>query len=155
MQGHPRWTGHSGKFWQNVVPGREMANRSNILAVRTPLTIWKGKKIWHWKMSYPGWKLSNKLQSGGQNEEGQRLRHLSREHTGHSKYSFPTTQEMILTLDITKWSILKSDWLYYLQPKMKKLSTVSKNKTWSWLWLRSWAPYCQTEAYIEESRESH
>ena len=31
--------------------------------------------------------------------------------------------------------------LYSLQPKMEKLYTVSKNKTKSWLWLRSWTPY--------------
>ena len=43
-------------------------------------------------------------------------------------------------MDITRWSILKSDWLYSLQPKMEKLYTVSKNKTRSWLWLRSWTP---------------
>ena len=46
-------------------------------------------------------------------------------------------------MDITRWSILKSNWLYSLQPKMEKLYTVSKNKTRSWLWLRSWTPYCQ------------
>ena len=57
-----------------------------------------------------------------------------------------TTQEMNLHIDITKWSTLKSDWLYSLQPKMEKLYTVSKNKTWSWLWLRSWPPYCQIQA---------
>ena len=36
-------------------------------------------------------------------------------------------------------SIPKSDWLYSLQLKMEKVYIVSKNKTWSWLWLRSWA----------------
>ena len=30
--------------------------------------------------------------------------------------------------------------LYFLQPKVEKLYTVSKNKTRSWLWLRSWTP---------------
>ena len=29
----------------------EMATHSSILAWRTPWIIWKGKKIWHWKMS--------------------------------------------------------------------------------------------------------
>ena len=29
---------------------------------------------------------------------------------------------------------------YTLQPKMEKLSTVRKNKSRSWLWLRSWTP---------------
>ena len=68
---------------------------------------------------------------------------LPREGTGHSKHPLPTTQEKALHMDITIWSTPKSDWLYSLQPKMKKLSTVSKNKTGSWLWLRSWTPYCQ------------
>ena len=70
---------------------------------------------------------------------------LQRECTGHSKYSLPTAQEKTLHVDITGQSIPKSDWLYSLQPKMEKLYTVSKNKTGSWLWLRSWTPYCQIQ----------
>ena len=45
-----------------------------------------------------------------------------------------------LHMDITRWSILTSDWLYSLQPKMEKLYTVSKHKTRSWLWLRTQTP---------------
>ena len=56
---------------------------------------------------------------------------LLREHTGHSKHPDLTTQERTLHMDITRWSILKSDWLYYLHPKMEKLYIVSKNKTGS------------------------
>ena len=59
--------------------------------------------------------------------------------------SSPTTQEKALYMDITRWSTPKSDWLYSLQPKMEKLYTVSKNKTGSWLWLRSWTPYCHSD----------
>ena len=70
---------------------------------------------------------------------------LPREITDHSKYPLPTTQETILHMDITRWSILKSDWLYSLKLKMEKLYTVSKNKTGSCLWLRSWTPYCQIQ----------
>ena len=54
-------------------------------------------------------------------------------------------------MDITRWLVLKSDWLYSLQPKVEKLYTVSKNKTESWLWLSSWTPYCQIQTEIEES----
>ena len=43
------------------------------------------------------------------------------------------------------WLILKSDWLYFFQLKMEKLYTVTKNKTGSWLWLRSWNPYFQIQ----------
>ena len=38
---------------------------------------------------------------------------------------------------------------------MGKLCTVSKNKTGSWLWLRSWTLYCQIQTEFEESRENH
>ena len=42
-----------------------------------------------------------------QNEVGKSLiRVLPREHTGHSKH-LPTTQEMTLHMDITRWSIRK------------------------------------------------
>ena len=55
---------------------------------------------------------------------------LPREHTHHSKHPLPKkTQEKILHMDITRWSILKTDWLFSLQPKMEKLYTVGKNKT--------------------------
>ena len=29
--------------------------------LRTPRTVWKGKKIWHWKMNSPGWEVSDIL----------------------------------------------------------------------------------------------
>ena len=80
---------------------------------------------------------------------------LPRKCTGHSKHPLPTTQEKALHMDITRWSTPKSDWLYSLQPKMEKLYTVNKNKTRSWLWLRSWAPYYQIQTQIEENRENH
>ena len=70
---------------------------------------------------------------------------LPRKCTGHSKHPLPTTQEKTLHMDITRWSTLKSDWLYSLQPKMEKLYTVNKNKTGSWLRLRSWTPYYQIQ----------
>ena len=60
-----------------------------------------------------------------QNNEGQRLTVLPRGCTGHSKHPFPTTQEKTLQMDITRWSKLKSDWLYSLQPKMEKFYTVN------------------------------
>ena len=52
----------------------------------------------------------------------------SEECTGHSKHPLPTTQEMTLHMDITRWSTLKSDWLYPLQPKVEKFYTVSKTR---------------------------
>ena len=43
------------------------------------------------------------------NEAGQRLIVLPRKCTGHNKHPLPTTQEMTLYMDITRWSTLKSD----------------------------------------------
>ena len=88
-------------------------------------------------------------------KQGKASKTFAKRHSGHSKHALPTTQEMTLHTDIIRWSILKSDRLYSLQVKMEKLYPVSKNKTWSWLWLRSSASYCKIQAYIEESRENH
>ena len=100
---------------------------------------WSNRQIWPWGTEWSRAKTN---------------RVLPREHTGHSKHLLPTTQEKTLHMDITRWSTPKSDWLSSLQPKMEKLYTVNKNKTGSWLWLRSWIPYYQIQTQIEESREN-
>ena len=92
---------------------------------------WSNRQIWTWSTKWSRSKAN---------------RVLPRECTGHSKHRFPTTQEKDLYMDITRWSIPKSDWLCSLQPKMEKLYIVSKNKTGSWMWFRSWTPYCQIQA---------
>ena len=46
---------------------------------------------------------------------------LPKERTGHSKHPLSTTQEKTLHMDITRWSILKSDWLYSLDMSLCKL----------------------------------
>ena len=38
-----------------------MITHSNIFAMKAPWTVWKGKNIWHWKMSPPSWEVSNML----------------------------------------------------------------------------------------------
>ena len=91
---------------------------------------WSNRQIWPWKT---------------ERSRAKDNRVLPRECTGQSKHPLPTTQEMTLHIDITRWSISKSDWLYSLQPRMEKLYIVSKNKTRNWLWLRSWTPYCQKQ----------
>ena len=102
---------------------------------RTSINTWCNRQIWPWITEWSRAKVN---------------RVLPREHTGHSKHPLPTTQEKTLHMDITRWSTSKSDWLCSLQPNMEKLCTVSKKKTRSWLWLRSWIPYCQIQTDIEE-----
>ena len=95
---------------------------------RKSRNTWSNRQIWPWNTEWSMAKAN---------------RVLLGERTGHSKHPFPTTQEKTLHMDITRWPTPKSDWLYSLQPKMEKLYTVRKNKTRSWLWLRSWTPYCK------------
>ena len=91
---------------------------------------WSNRQDWPWSTKWTRAKFK---------------RVLPGEHAGHSKHPLPTTQEATLYMDITRWSIPKSDLLYSLQLKIEKFYTVSKNKTGSWLWLRSWTPYCQIQ----------
>ena len=48
-------------------------------------------------------------------------------HTGHSKQTLPTRQESTLHKDITRWSILKSYWLYSLRQRWR--SSIQSTKT--------------------------
>ena len=65
---------------------------------------------------------------GVQNEAGQRLIEFCQENAlVIAKTLFQ--QHKKRHMDITRWSTPKSDLLYFLQPKMEKLYTVSKNKT--------------------------
>ena len=88
--------------------------------------------------------ITGKFGLGVQNEAGQRLTVLSREHTRQGKHPLPTTQEKTLYMDITRWSTPKSDWLYSLHPKIEKFYTVRKNKVWNWLYFKSWT-HCQIQ----------
>ena len=97
---------------------------------RKTRNTWSNRQIWPWNMKWSRAKTN---------------RVFPRKRTGHSKHPLPTTQGKTLHMDITRWSTPKLDWLYSLQPKMEKLYTGSKNKTGSFLWLRSWTPYCQIQ----------
>ena len=52
--------------------------------------------------------ITDKFGLGVQNKAGQSLMELPTERTSHSKHP-PTTQEKTLNMDITRWSIQKSD----------------------------------------------
>ena len=72
---------------------------------RKSRNTWSNRKVWPWSTKWSRAKAN---------------RVLPKECTGHSKHPLPTTQEKILHMDITRWSIPKSDWLHSLQPKMEK-----------------------------------
>ena len=98
---------------------------------RKSRSTWSNRQIWSWST---------------EESRAKAKRVLLRKHTGQRKHAFPATQVKTLNMDITRQSILKSDWLYSLQSKMHKLYTIRKNRTaGSWLWLRSWTPYRQIQ----------
>ena len=130
----------TGRYWW---PRKNVSNQELNTPKRCPFHYWglecrsrKSRNTWSNRQIWPWSTECSRAKAN---------RVLPRERTGHSKHPLPTTQEKTLHMDITRWSTLKSDWLYSLQPKMEKLYTVSKNKTRSWLWLRSWTPCCQIQ----------
>ena len=128
-------------LWRPIRPSRTNTSKRCPFHYRgLECTSRKSRNTWSNRQIWPG----------VQNETTKANRVLPREHTDHSKHPLPTTQEKTLHMDITRRSILKSDWLYSLQPKMEKLYTVSKNKTRSWPWLRSWTPYCQIQTKLKK-----
>ena len=91
--------------------------------------------------------VTGKCGLGVQIEAGQRLTVLPRECTGHSKHPLPTTQEKTLHMDITRWSLLKSDYilcsqrwrtLYSQQNQDQELivaqitNSLLPNSDWNW-----------------------
>ena len=99
---------------------------------RKSRNTWSNRQIWSWSTEW---------------SRAEANIVLPREHTSYSKHPLPTTQEKTLHRDITRWSTPKSDWLYSWQ-RLEKLYTVSKNKTRSWLWLRSWTAYWEIQTEI-------
>ena len=85
-----------------------------------------------------------------QNKASQRLTEFCQENALVIANTLFQQHKRRLHMDITSLLIPKSDGLYSLQPKMETLYTGSKNRTRSWLWLRSWTLYCQIQNEIEE-----
>ena len=80
---------------------------------RKSRNTWSNRQIWPWSTEWSRPKAN---------------RVLSRECIGHSKHPLPTTQEMTLHMDITIWSIVKWDWLYYLRPKWRSSIQLAKTR---------------------------
>ena len=81
--------------------------------------------------------VTGKFGQGVQNEAGERLVEFCQENALVITNTLFQQHRWRLYMDITRWSVPKSDCLYSLQPKMEKLYIANKNKTGNWLWLRS------------------
>ena len=134
-------------FYEDLQGLLELALKKHVLFINRD---WKAKVG---SQEIPG--VTGKFGLRIQNEAGQRLTEFCQENALLIANTLFQQHKRRLHMNIIRWSTPKSDWLYSLQPKMEKLYTVSKNKTRSWLWLRSWTPYCQLQTEIEKSRENH
>ena len=74
--------------------------------------IWSNRQVWPWSTK-------------SSREKANRV--LPREQTGHGKNPFSTTQGTTLHMDITRWLIPKSGWLYLCSQKWK--SSIQSAKT--------------------------
>ena len=83
----------------------------DLLELTPPKDVLFIKRDWNGKVGSqetPG--VTGKFGFGVQNEQCQRLtRVLLRDHVGYSKHPLPATQQKTLHMDITIWSIPKSD----------------------------------------------
>ena len=127
----------SEKTWST---GKGMANHFSILALRTPWTVWKGKKIRTLKdptrsvgaqyATGDQWRNNFRKNEGMESKQkqhqvvdvtGDRSRVWCckelRARIGHSTHHLPTTQETTLHMGITRWPIPKSDWLFSFAAK--------------------------------------
>ena len=92
---------------------------------------WSNRQVWPWSTKWSRAKAN---------------RVLSRECIGHSKHPFPTTQEKT-THGHYQMVNTKIRLIIFFAAKMKRLYTVTKNKTESWLWLRSWTLDCKNSDF--------
>ena len=96
---------------------------------RKSKNTWSNRQIWLWSTERSMTKAN---------------RVLPKEHTDHSKHPLPTIQENsthehhhIVNTEIRL--------ITFFEAKDGEALTVGKNKTKSWLWLRSWTPYYQIQ----------
>ena len=90
------------RFYEDLQDILKLTSKKDVLFI---IGDWKTKVG---SQEIPG--VTGKFGLGVQNEAGQRLtRVLPREYTSHSKHTLPTTQGKTLHMNITRWSILKSD----------------------------------------------
>ena len=86
----------SQEYWSGV-PLPSPHYRGLECKSRKSRNTWSNRQIWPWSTE---WNMAKAN------------RVLPRERTGHSKHPLLKTQEKTLNMDITRWSILKSGWLY-------------------------------------------
>ena len=121
--------GEIERFYEDLQDLWELTSKTDVLLI---IGDWNAKVG---SQETPG--VTGKFGLGIRNEAGQRLIEYCQENALVIANTLFQPHKRRLHMHITRWSTPKSDWLYPLKSKMEKLYTVSKNKTRSWLWLRS------------------
>ena len=99
----------------------ELTSKRGVLFI---IGDWKAKVG---SQEIPG--VTGRFGLGIQNEAWQKLTEFCQENPLVIANTLFQQHKRWLHMDITRWSIPKSDWLYSLHPKMEKLYTASKNKS--------------------------
>ena len=80
------------------------------------------------RKSRPTWSNRKSVALKYKVKQGKGYAILSWEHTGHSKHTLPTAEQTTLHVNVPRWSIPKSNWLYSLQPKTENHYAVRQTK---------------------------
>ena len=126
-------------FYEDLQDLLELTRLKNVLFI---IGDWNAKVG---RQETPG--VTGKFGLGVQNEAGQRLIVLPRERTGHSKHPPPTTQEKTLHMDITRWSIPKSDW--------SVIAIFFPRKSVSLSWFLSFFPQVESQVNYKVSQTAN
>ena len=89
------------RFYEDLQDLLELTLKKDILFITEDWNAKVGSQ------EIPG--VTDKFGLGVQNKAGKRLTEFCQECTGGSKHPLATTQEKTLHMDITRWSISKSD----------------------------------------------
>ena len=92
---------------------------------------WSNRQVWPWCTKW---------------SRGRPNRGFQREHTGHSKHTLPTTQEMTSTHRYHQMVNIEIRLIIFFAFKDgEALYSQQKQDHELTLWLRSWTPYCQMQ----------
>ena len=101
------------RFYEDLQDLLELTPKKDVLFI---IGDWNAKVR---SQEIPG--VTGKFGLGVQNEAGQRLAEFCQENALVIANTFFQQHKRRLHMNITRWSISKSDWLYSLQSKMEKL----------------------------------
>ena len=111
-------------FYDDLQDLLELTPKRDVLSItgleckrRKSRNIWSNRQIWPWCTEWGRAKSS---------------RVLLGEHAGHSKHHLPT-QEKTLYMDITRWSIPKSDWHHPYGRKWRTKEPLGESERGGWI----------------------